>query len=825
MEDEIDLREYVLVLVAWWREIVLLTVLAALLGAGAILALRAIQPPVYEAAATVAISRTRTDINFDERFRTLSEEDMQAVASNATARRSALVGLVSNGAIARAVIDRLGGLLETEEQIPANLLGAVEAELALPDGSRGDSDLIRIKATADSPEKAAAIANAWAEEYVRQVNLLYGQIPAELVASVTTELQNAQTAYETAQKALEAFVANNEIDRLNRLITEKREIIQSLQAGRQTAITTIVDEELAARRQIISAYINAQASNRLLAFEKEQEAKQAIVSELIAAETNNRLRALQVDQNARTQLFEQYTETQIDNQLLALTKDQEIRRRIFESYVAALVDNRLAAVQKDQELRSRLFTQYVNSEIVNRLEALRQEQTAKSQIFQAYAAADVDGKVAVFTEQVNGRLQALSQAYDKKRKAEQLLIDAQDLRNQVAVAGEAGASTNRLAIILLKAEVYATSTRLPSSLDINIDDTDAVVGDADAQLTDLDALVTTLQTRIALLQEEIDVQSLAIYNNEDLNFLSTERPEDDLLYAALQEKYLELFELDALATAASTADNSALSQAIIQKYNELFGLGTLVETADASWRDSELLDAALGKYQELFGVGALAALGQSASGTDITDAIQTRYQELFGVGPLLDTVGVFSTTTPLAETIRQQYPELFNVGELPALSESISDENPLALLGAQRAQELLQLQGLEDLPAYTAAAEPLLQAIDRLEKEIQALEAQQEAESARRQQLLQNRDLAWSTLITLQNKDAEFDLTVTATNSEVRLAAPAVEPVEPVRGPSLLTTTALAGIVGGMLAVFIAFFANFMGAQPLLGRRLAEVEA
>ena len=178
-----------------------------------------------------------------------------------------------------------------------------------------------------------------------------------------------------------------------------------------------------------------------------------------------------------------------------------------------------------------------------------------------------------------------------------------------------------------------------------------------------------------------------------------------------------------------------------------------------------------------------------------------------------------STTTPIFAAIRDQYPDLFRVGDLAGLADLVAVDNPLAVLSTERAKELLQLQGLEDLPAYAAAAEPLTQAIDQLESDIQALQARQEAESSRRQQLAQRRDLAWSTLTTLKNKNAELNLSAVTVNSEVRLAAPAVEPLSPVAGPRLITTTALAGIVGLMLAVFVVFFANFMGAQPWLEKR------
>jgi len=634
-EDEIDLREYVLVLVAWWREIVLIAVGVALIAALAVLALRLIISPFYESSATVAIARTQSNITFDTRFTTLSAEDAASLQQGSAARRAALLGLVVNGAVAQAVIDQLGDLLDEEERNPAALLAneRVSAELVGGSGNQAVSDLIRITVKADSAPKAAAIVNAWAENYVTQVNRIYGQVPGELVASIASELTNAQTEYNSAQSELEAFVASNQVDRLGRLIVEKQDIIASLQS--------------------------AQANNRLLAFQKEQEAKRALVSALIEADTASRLHALQSEQAGKTKLFD------------------------------------------------------------------------------AYAQADIQAKLAVFNEETQSRLQLLSTYYETRAKLQRLRGDAVNLRLQSAQAGEAGAATNSLALLLLKVQVYATSTSpaaLPSDLQITLADIGDINAGAPGQLTDLDGLVQALESRLAQLDLLIADQSNRLLTNGDYNFIS---------------------------------------------------------------------DPA----------------GGGAEGSELVAAVQERYRQLFALSPLATESLAISTTTPIYAAIRAQYPDLFDIGALAALSDGVSADNPLAALGSERAKELLQLQGLEDLPAYTAAAEPLTRAIDQLESDIQALQAQQEAESSRRQQLAQRRDLAWSTLTTLQNKSAELQLSSTATNSEVRLAAPGVEPIDPVKGLGLITTTALAGIVGLMLAVFVVFFANFMGAQPWLGRR------
>ncbi len=774
-EDEIDLRQYVLVLVAWWREIVLIALLTAVIAATFVLLSRFVLPPVYEASATVAIARTQSNINFDERFQT-SQAQGDATANlrviDYAARRSALVGLVASGNVALAVIDQLGDQLDEEERDPAQLLEQVNAALGKTVGSGNNisSDLILITVGAASPEKAAAIANAWAENYVALINKLYGEVPAELVASVEVEMAQSQTTYEQTQRELEAFIAQNDIDRLNRLIAEKQDIIQSLQQGRQTAITTIVDQQLAAQSQVISAFINAQASNRLLAFNKEQEAKRGIISALIQADSDSRLKAFR--------------------------SDQDTRQRLFDQYVKTLVDNRLLALEQEQSGRARLFSQYVTTEIDNRLAALKQEQAARSQIFEAYAGADTRSKVAVFNEQVQQKLQTLATYYERRRRLATLQSEAESLWLQISLGGEASVATNHLALILLKAEVYASSDSLPGNLQLRLDELGTTTSTAVAQAADVDALVSVLRTRVSELDRLIALQSRLVFNNEGYDLLDAQRPAADPLYTALQQKYVELFDLGALTQSADKMAASSLSQAILTKYDELFTVGPLAEAGQSLHDESGL-----------------------------SQAIQAKYTELFGLGPLSAGATVLSSTTPIFESIQTQYPALFDTGALSALTEQVTNDTPLSLLSEARAKELLQLQGLEDVPAYSSSAEPLLQAIDKLEKEIQALQAQRESQTAEQGQLVRRRDLAQSTLNTLRNKSAELNLTRTVTNSELRLASPAVEPMKPVARLGLITTTALAGIVGLMLAVFVVFFANLMGAQPWLagnaGRRFS----
>ena len=154
LEAEFDLREGILILAAWWREIVCLAVVAMVLGTAAY-----IVTLEYETAADVVVLRARTGVVFDdERFTTLPEQGRQPEAE-LPAGRDTLFGLASSGAVAIAVSERLHEETPGFRWEPAALLTSVDVELVGVRGARNTrgqaSAMVRITARADSPVGAA----------------------------------------------------------------------------------------------------------------------------------------------------------------------------------------------------------------------------------------------------------------------------------------------------------------------------------------------------------------------------------------------------------------------------------------------------------------------------------------------------------------------------------------------------------------------------------------------------------------------------------------------------------------------------------------------
>lgn len=222
MEEEIDLREYIDVIVRRWKWILGITLVAVVTAAIVSFFLLA---PVYEAKAGVVIVKSRSEIAFEPKYRTLTEEDIAS-------RRKALEALVKSSSVAAEVIAKLGSTLEPEEREVEALLGTVETE--------SNGDLIGIKVKGRDPSKIAAIASAWGEAYEEYVNELYGgglQSPGDIQSQVV----EAESSYKEVQDALAKFTGDNQIDTLTQEIGAKQNTLADYYTTKQSLDLLIAD--------------------------------------------------------------------------------------------------------------------------------------------------------------------------------------------------------------------------------------------------------------------------------------------------------------------------------------------------------------------------------------------------------------------------------------------------------------------------------------------------------------------------------------------------------------------------------------------------------
>ena len=141
----------------------------------------------------------------------------------------------------------------------------------------------------------------------------------------------------------------------------------------------------------------------------------------------------------------------------------------------------------------------------------------------------------------------------------------------------------------------------------------------------------------------------------------------------------------------------------------------------------------------------------------------------------------------------------------------------LATVAQEQATALLESAN-ERLPSASGPDAPMQAVIDEVESEIRSLQAQVEAETARNRQFAKQRDQAWDSFSALNSKQAELRLARAAANSEVRFGYPAVSPLDPVAGPSLILTVGLALVVGLLMGILSAFVFEYLGRPPLWNR-------
>ncbi len=278
-EIEIDLRKYVIAIWERRRAIVILTVVGAILGS----LLAFVSPPEYEAVSGVAIIKTKTDVVFDPRVKTMSSDDLAAAGvalTSADARRNALLTLVNSGQIASEVINVFSTTLPSDEAKPSVLLRRVKSELA----QKGDFILIRVRY--DDPDVAAQMANEWGRRYAAYANAIYADKQPDYTNSVSNEVNQRRKAYDEAQKALEVFLADNQIAPLRQEISSTERLVRGLS-----------DEQ----SEAIRATLQKQANLRTLAISQTLETQRLAASAVITGETYLNIRLLYEYYDARVQ--------------------------------------------------------------------------------------------------------------------------------------------------------------------------------------------------------------------------------------------------------------------------------------------------------------------------------------------------------------------------------------------------------------------------------------------------------------------------------------------------------------------------------------------
>jgi uncharacterized protein involved in exopolysaccharide biosynthesis len=189
-DDEIDLLQYLRILLDHWHWIVLTTLVAAAVAAGIS---QFILAPTYEATALVTITSPKYLMEFSPEFRAVAQERLETEISKTYPEL----------AKSDELLEQVAGVLDQE----SNGQGAVSKGRMSVQASK-NVGIIRLTVQDEKPTLATTIVNIWAEHYVRMLNQLYGGEEGEY-SFFAEQLALAGTDLETAQEALAEFKARD----------------------------------------------------------------------------------------------------------------------------------------------------------------------------------------------------------------------------------------------------------------------------------------------------------------------------------------------------------------------------------------------------------------------------------------------------------------------------------------------------------------------------------------------------------------------------------------------------------------------------------------
>ncbi len=223
MEEEIDLRQYIVVLIKYWYWIVGIAVIAAL----AAFIVTSFVPPKYEAKALVAITKPQLLLQFTPDIRTESLlPEYQALPLIATNDE-----LLTQ--LAQTLNDE-GIALDSNQPVTIERLSQ-----SLNATSSADPSLVELSVELGDPQKAADIANLWANLFVSQANGIYGQSEREKATFVTdlNQVEAELNELETNLAKIGAETGQGLLTAENRPLVEGNSIVMELPSTDKDGVT------------------------------------------------------------------------------------------------------------------------------------------------------------------------------------------------------------------------------------------------------------------------------------------------------------------------------------------------------------------------------------------------------------------------------------------------------------------------------------------------------------------------------------------------------------------------------------------------------------
>ena len=202
MEDEMDLRVYINVLMRHWRLIAAVTLLAGVVALG----VSFVSPAKYQATAMVLVTRPLYQFQFSPAINSNTQQSLTGKAA---------LDLATSDALLQQLLLQVGDRLSADER---NLFALREM---LKAKTGGDPAIVNLSVTSRDAQRVAHVANTWGDLYVRQVNDLYGK-SADQLRFFEGQLAQAKNDLNAAEQALVEFQKRNDLAILQAQLSAKQ---------------------------------------------------------------------------------------------------------------------------------------------------------------------------------------------------------------------------------------------------------------------------------------------------------------------------------------------------------------------------------------------------------------------------------------------------------------------------------------------------------------------------------------------------------------------------------------------------------------------------
>ncbi len=222
LEDEIDLRE---ILHTLWkaRLVILILTLAAAIAAFAVNSW--LLPHQYRSSAFVFIGSPAITTSSKSASFSISPTlpDLKAVVQLATAP-SLLEGVIKDPAAVKAI--------QNETIVITEMASAIDV----------GKDQLRLTITDTDPERAALLANLWAEKIAATINTTYG-VDA-LATNLDTQIIQARQDYEQAQENLSKALSTSPMDALSAQLERNQMDLKCILNNRSVTGQVLIDMQV-----------------------------------------------------------------------------------------------------------------------------------------------------------------------------------------------------------------------------------------------------------------------------------------------------------------------------------------------------------------------------------------------------------------------------------------------------------------------------------------------------------------------------------------------------------------------------------------------------